>query len=93
MLQAIKDIKYSPLSAEQRILRLERLYDGSLDWLDESLEERNPKGTGAATLILERARAEVSELKRAGQGSTQQKIELTFKCGCDKCEEKPDDSA
>jgi len=93
MLKEAKGLKYTPLTKEERALRLQRLYDNALYWLENAVETQEPKGTGAATMVLERTRLEVIELQRTGQGPAQQKIELTFKCGCDKCAEKAADDA
>lgn len=75
----LKALAYTPFPKEERVLRLERLYDEALLWLEEAVAERIPKGTGAATLVLERTRLEIEEVQRAGQGSRPQKIELIFK--------------
>ena len=82
-LKRIKDIKYSPLTTEQRTMRLERIYDDALAWLEDAVTDREPKGTGAATMILERARMEVDEIERTGKGSKKQEITLIFKSGDD----------
>ena len=83
MLEQAKALRfeYEPMSQAERCLRLERLYDESIAWLEEAVQERVPKGTGAATLVLERTRMEIDELERAGHGAKPQEIHLVFKQG------------
>ena len=54
------------LTKEKRLQILNECYDGALFWLKSAVIAAAPKGTGAATLVLERSRLEMIELQRAG---------------------------
>jgi len=78
----------TPLTKEERIQLLNECLDGSLFWLKQSVVSANTKGVGAATMIIERCRLEISELQRAGHNDTTNKqiIEIRWQ------ESEPDDT-
>ncbi len=77
-LKTVKALKYEPMSKEERCLRLQRIYDDALEWIEIAVQEREPKGTGAATMLLERSRLEIVELERTRDGANKQEIRLIF---------------
>lgn len=52
------------LSGVERIAELEDMYDGALYWLKACVVTASSKGTGAAVLVLTKAREEVEALQR-----------------------------
>lgn len=63
------------LSNDERVTRLERIYDHCLSVLEECILRGTMKGTASALLVMEKARLEVVDVERArlskrGDGST-----------------------
>ena len=68
-----------PFTTEERLERLNRIYDGSLCWLEDLVNSGNTKGTGAVTMILGRVKIEINDMVRAnGINSSDQTIILEF---------------
>ncbi len=78
-LKKVKALKYEPMSKEERCLRLQRIYDDAIEWIEVAVQEREPKGTGAATMLLERSRLEIVELERTRDGGQKHDITIVFK--------------
>lgn len=65
-----------PFTPEERILRLKRIYDGALCWLEDSVNKGKAGGTGAVTMILERVKIELNDMVRANDST--QRIVISF---------------
>jgi len=60
-----------PLTRQQRLEMLNRIYDGALHWLEGAVITAKSNGIGAATQVLERSRLEAIELERTGFGASE----------------------
>jgi len=52
------------LTNNQRLKQLWRIYDGALAWLEGALLSGRARGTGAATIVLDRTRLEILAIER-----------------------------
>jgi hypothetical protein len=67
------------LTAAERLDMLERLYDAALFWLRHLVIDGKTKGTGAATLVLEKTRIEMESLRRSTAGyKDEQRLIIDF---------------
>lgn len=69
------------LTNKERLDLLNKIYDGALYWLLQAVVSATAKGTGAATLVLERARQEIVELQRAGKPQGDNIITIKYERG------------
>lgn len=64
------------LTNEQRVQKLQLIYDDALLWLESAAKDRNPKGTGAASLILRSSREEIVAWENKGLSTN--RISISF---------------
>lgn len=58
----------------ERMRKLNRIYDGALDWLESAVDARESKGTGTASMILKSTREELVAWENKGITQTDQRI-------------------
>lgn len=72
-----RSVKITHFTNEERQSTLWELYDGALIWLFDCVNERSSRGTGAATLVMEKARMEILALSNTSADATSG-YEITF---------------
>jgi hypothetical protein len=71
-------MKYQALTTEQRVEILDEIYDLNLQDLLALAREKCVKGTGAKTMILERARQEKEALLKWGKKDAGKELVIRF---------------